>query len=314
MGSGVIFVFIIAMWAVYFVPRWLRRYEELSEARSVERFSRAMRILSRKDPTPDQRYVVMPRRPDEESEREPRRGRLRRLSPLRPVRALRRGLAARRDRLARRPASRPVRTATIVARRRRVVSALVLLLVVTVVLSLSPVAALPWWSPLVVVGLLLLDVVHLRMQARRRAELTRSRAAVRQRTRKRLRRFDSAERIVESRRAIAAERAAAHEAEEAAGRADAERREAAAAGWQPVPVPLPTYVSKPVAGRPAARTIDLTVPGAWTESAYSPASGPLVEEEPFDQQAYAGPPPPSRLEEPGDELEAIIDRRPAVGD
>ena len=63
MGSGLIYALLIGMWAVYFIPRWLRRHEELSESRSIERFDRAMRILSRKEPTPDRRYVVMPPRP-----------------------------------------------------------------------------------------------------------------------------------------------------------------------------------------------------------------------------------------------------------
>jgi hypothetical protein len=33
--------------------------------------------------------------------------------------------------------------------------------------------------------------------------------------------------------------------------------------WEPVPVPLPTYVSAPRAPR-SVRIIDLTAPGAWT--------------------------------------------------
>ena len=53
------------MWAAYFIPRWLRRHEELSESRSVEKFDHAMRILSRRESrSPDQRYVVMPPRPE----------------------------------------------------------------------------------------------------------------------------------------------------------------------------------------------------------------------------------------------------------
>ena len=62
-GSGIIYAVIIVMWAAYVVSRWLKRVEELSESRSVEKFDHAMRVLSRKDATPDQRQVVMPRRP-----------------------------------------------------------------------------------------------------------------------------------------------------------------------------------------------------------------------------------------------------------
>ena len=63
-GSGLIYAAIIVMWALYFIPRWLRRHEELSESRSVEKFEHSMRILSRREPTPDQRYIVMPPKPE----------------------------------------------------------------------------------------------------------------------------------------------------------------------------------------------------------------------------------------------------------
>ena len=72
-----IYAALLVGWGMYFVPRWVRRHEELSEARSVERFSRAMRILSRRPPTADQRYVVMPRREDHQP-----RARSRRVAPL----------------------------------------------------------------------------------------------------------------------------------------------------------------------------------------------------------------------------------------
>ena len=63
-GSGIIYAVLIGLWAAYFIPRWLRRHEELSESRSVEKFDHAMRILSRREPTPDKRYVVMPPKPE----------------------------------------------------------------------------------------------------------------------------------------------------------------------------------------------------------------------------------------------------------
>jgi len=63
-GSGLIYAAIIVMWALYFIPRWLRRHEELSESRSVEKFEHSMRVLSRREPTADQRYIVMPPKPE----------------------------------------------------------------------------------------------------------------------------------------------------------------------------------------------------------------------------------------------------------
>jgi hypothetical protein len=262
----VIYAALLVGWGMYFVPRWVRRHEELSEARSVERFARAMRILSRRAATPDQRYIVMPARADHQ------------------------------------PRARPRRVTPLAMRRRRILAGLVL---TTLVVSVAtPVTAIPWWVP---VGLLMVtvgDVVHLRIQARHQGDVTRTRASVRRRARLRLRRFDSVERIVAARQTLAqdraaalAERLAAEASAEASAREEAERLAAAAAGWQPVPVPLPTYVSKPKApDRPAAR--------------------PLTEQQPFDQtempplvEATAG----DEMSEL-DELDEIIERRRAVND
>src|SRR3954465_8907453 len=63
-GSSLIYVAIVAMWAGLLIPMWLRRHEQETEVRSVDRFSTAMRILSRRQaPPPDRRYLVMPQRP-----------------------------------------------------------------------------------------------------------------------------------------------------------------------------------------------------------------------------------------------------------
>src|SRR3954463_11690600 len=51
------------MWAVVLVPMWLRRHDANTESRSVDRFSTAMRVLSRRSSaSPDRRYVLMPKR------------------------------------------------------------------------------------------------------------------------------------------------------------------------------------------------------------------------------------------------------------
>src|SRR4051812_26587033 len=61
--SAVIYAAIVVMWAVVLVPMWLRRHDAATESRSAERFSTAMRTLSRRThATPGRRYVVMPRR------------------------------------------------------------------------------------------------------------------------------------------------------------------------------------------------------------------------------------------------------------
>ena len=105
------------------------------------------------------------------------------------------------------------------------------------------------------------DLVHLRVQVRRSREVNRTRKAVRQSVRSRLMRFDALDRLMTVRREMAEDRAADEARWAAAEEADrlereAEERRAAerAAGWQPVPVPLPTYVSKPMAPRRPRRS------------------------------------------------------------
>ena len=295
MGSGLIYALLIGMWAVYFIPRWLRRHEELSESRSIERFDRAMRILSRKDPTPDRRYVVMPPRPAEAA---------------RPAQST--GRTVRADRRA------PVggrRASSVAVRRRRVLAGL--LLATVLVAATSPLTPVPWWGALVGVAAVLGYLVHCRLQARTRHQVDRTRAAVRQRSRSRLMRFDAIERLMTVRRELAEERAAEQrrweeaEAAERAVREEEERRRAEVeAGWSPVPVPLPTYVSKPVAPRRAAAIeMDATeargsaeVPEPVVAAPAAPAASTAGLARLLDDAAAAE-----------DELDAIITRR-AVND
>ena len=248
-GSGVIYAFLVVGWAGYFIPRWLRRHDELSAARSVEKFDRAMHILSGRDPVPAQRSR------------------------------------------ARRPAVSPV-----AMRRRRVLAGL--LLATAVAVLLVPVTPVPWWAALLVLAVTATFVVHCRLQVRTSHEVSRTRAAVRKRSLSRLVRFDAIERLMTVRRELAEDRAAEEQRWLDAEQADRRERETelaceaeAADGWQPVPVPLPTYVNKPRAPRRA----------------------PTVE--PFDQHEQR--PPMSALLEDADEaegqLEAILSRR-AVND
>jgi hypothetical protein len=317
-GSGLIYAAIIVMWALYFIPRWLRRHEELSESRSVEKFEHSMRVLSRREPTADQRYIVMPPKPEPAA------------SPARSKASV--SSAPRSDRRSDEDSSSqaPRRSAkgrsSRTFRRRRVLVALVL--VTLAVAAATPFTLIPWWGPLVGVLVTVVDLAHLRVQERRRRELTRTRHAVRKRLRSRLRRVDSAERLNEARQLLADRRAAAEaerlEAELAARKAS--RRDAEhAAGWQPTPVPLPTYVTKPVAPR-AGRPIDLTKPGAWTEaqglSAGAMAPPATQPEEIFDQTSDAGTARAAQTRESTApsyddyvaELDEILDRRRAVND
>jgi hypothetical protein len=296
-GSGIIYAIIIGIWAAYFIPRWLKRHEELSESRSVEKFEHAMRILSRREATPDKRYVVMPPRPEAARSSLPARSRVpaQRSTPVR----------------------RRVGAAAI--RRRRILAGL--LLVSLLVGALTPVTAVPWWVPVLLLTITLADLVHLRVQVRRSREVSRTRKAVRKSVRSRLMRFDALDRLMTVRREMAEDRAAeearwaaAEEAMRVEREAEERRTAEQAAGWQPVPVPLPTYVSKPMAPR-RAPAIDLTKPGAWTEAQLP---GARVEESPFDQ-SDARPVAASMsalvedADDADDQLDAIIARR-AVND
>lgn len=50
--SSLIFLVIVAIWAAYLVQHWVRRREHVATARSVDRFSEAMRVLERRSPLP----------------------------------------------------------------------------------------------------------------------------------------------------------------------------------------------------------------------------------------------------------------------
>ena len=69
--SSLIFLVIIAIWAAYLLQHWIRRREHLATARSVDRFSDAMRVLERRTLLPQsdlsapqpRSYAVSPARP-----------------------------------------------------------------------------------------------------------------------------------------------------------------------------------------------------------------------------------------------------------
>src|SRR3954469_1432742 len=147
------------MWAGLLIPMWLRRHEQETEVRSVDRFSTAMRILSRRPtPPPDRRYLVMPQRPP---------------AATQPVADVPRAAAPRRAPQPKpaHPAARRSGRARLVARRRRLTLGLLGLTLFTFVLGLA--GALSWWWQVVVDLALVAYVVHLRAEARRAREFRR---------------------------------------------------------------------------------------------------------------------------------------------
>jgi hypothetical protein len=314
--SALIGLAIMGIWLVVLVPMWLNRHEADDASRSMDSFSTAMRVLSRRPAHSsrtsnrggDRRYVVMPRRDDwgvtVDNNPDAKIGR-------RP--------------LARRPVpatTSAVRQGRLIARRRRIM--LVVLSLVVVLAITAAIGVTSWWYELAV-GLAAAGfVIHLRNEAIRARDLRRRRAA-------RLARAAMVHEPLDEpafrRPAPAVPFVSDDEVlpplpVSAAGTENGSR-------WEPVPVPLPTYVSKPVVSRPAAmaraadvdatreQTIDLTRPGAWTDEQVDHRHLLLDETGSGRIAASAGAPPVRNgglYDQDEDELDLILQRRRAVGD
>src|SRR5258708_836152 len=48
-SSGIIYAVIVGAWAVYLVPMWLRREDELNRARQTQRYAAAIKVLANKE-------------------------------------------------------------------------------------------------------------------------------------------------------------------------------------------------------------------------------------------------------------------------
>lgn len=245
--SGVIFVVLALAWAVYLIPKALKHHDEVARTRSVDRSSPAARVLARREPVSARgsRLVVPSGRVDGDD---------RPATSARPADPR----AARAARMAAKVAAR---------RRRRILS--FLLLCTAVVTGLAAFAIVPWWSVAIPGGLVLVWLVLCRTQVRRardarwEADLA---DAIEQ------------EEAVRPRPAVRAEVPAVRNAqgfEEVAPEEDTIAipvavldavmvpTEDGGSLWDPLPVTLPTYVTKPKATR-TVRTIDLDEPGSWT--------------------------------------------------
>lgn len=226
--TGLIYVGIIAVWAVVLVPAWLRRHDHLDPERSVDRFSRSMRTLAQR---PNVLGIPLPERDagngviDEE--------------PVPEVfRVSRPDLAGASSRLTGVAAGAGARVrSTSAATRRRVVLGVLLgglgavagLVVAGVLLPIA----------LAVPALLILGFLGL---ARHQVRAARS---------SRVARSSSVAPVRPPQATVTARRA-----------------DTAAAGgtWEARPTPLPSYVTAPAASE-FPRVIDTATPGAWTAAA-----------------------------------------------
>src|SRR3954453_21250238 len=206
------------MWAVVLVPMWLRRHDAATESRSVDRFSTAMRTLSRRTTSgPGRRYVVMPRR-SEAGVSGQWSGAAAPPAPAAPAKA-------------RAPRTRTRARTSLVARRRRLMLGLLGLTFFTMLLA--AVGVISWPLQIVFDVILIAFCIHLRAQVKRTAAVAhqRSRRAAVSPTPRRP--------APGARPRPAASTAMVEEPLEATG-TDADT-------WEPVPVPRPTYTLKPPA-------------------------------------------------------------------
>jgi hypothetical protein len=283
--SAVIYAAIVVMWAVVLVPMWLRRHDAATESRSVDRFSTAMRTLSRRTTSgPGRRYVVMPRRSEGGVSVHVSGAAV---PAERPAPTPRPAVARRAPRVSRSKAS-------LVARRRRLFLGLLVVTFLTMVLAMA--GALSWVLQLLVDVALVGFAVHLRAQARRTAvSRQRRRPPVAPSTRRPPARPAAP---AAQRSAIPATAARVEEPLAATGTVDEDT-------WEPVQVPRPTYTLKPPA--------PVEVP--------SDVIDPLRDTDPYNSMAidYDEIPPgaeviASEQTEIETDLDEILERRWAVND
>jgi hypothetical protein len=155
--SSLVFLVLIAIWAAYLLQHWVRRREYLATARSVDRFSAAMRVLERRNPLPEldltaprpRSYAISPARPSRPEVVVKRAQSPQSYVPMEPS-----------------PVVRPTRLfhflAGMSARRLRGLSLLASLALVFLVCALAAFSVLSGWSVLVVLTMLAADVTWLR--------------------------------------------------------------------------------------------------------------------------------------------------------
>ncbi|MFD5324673.1 gephyrin-like molybdotransferase receptor GlpR [Streptomyces sp. NPDC127092] len=367
-SSGLIYAVIVGAWAAYLVPMWLRRQDELNEARPTERFSTAIRLLSGRAGM-ERRYARELRDrdraadhaapdvdPDAETEQlssvdvrgfcapaartearmevpDPAQASAPAQAPPQasaPAQAQAQAQAqgqgqgqaqakASAQASASAPAAKPqasarragaaapgagaaaerARRTKVLARRRR--TTVILFLAFTLGAVVAAVGGLAFlWAPGIPAVLLSAYIVYLRAQERRRFVYVMDRRNAEA----------AAARLRESRRPAPtpepepaqdrpaepsvspqeADRRALVEQTDHAEWVDQQRERGPARGdsWDPVPVPLPTYVTAPVAPR-ASGGVDITDPETWSSARSSTAADPVPAPAPAPRQRTTPP-------------------------
>jgi len=255
--SGLIFVALAIAWAAYLIPKALRHHDEVVQGRSVDRFSQSMRVLARREPVSARMARLVVA---------PARAAGAAVAPTRPSEV---GLSPEVRYAAHRlAASRATR------RRRRVVS--ILLIALVAVVAVCATGRIAWAYVAIPAALLVAWLVACRLMVKKeRAWLP----AVRT--------YPADLDLVEGVESAPTGSVAPITPVDAA---------AAEGLWDPVPVTLPTYVSKPPARR-SVRTIDLDSTGVWTSGRSESDSALAREAEAADRVRRRS----TRKATPGDE-------------
>lgn len=274
MGNGLIFAFVVALWAAYFVPLALRRYDEATKAATVEKLSALARVVRRpitrsEDDSQeaevledsDSRATTDDRAPEVVSKAEKEESATVQVTP--------------------RP--RITREASRIAAQRRRRTLLTLLAGLAITVGLAVASIVPWWGVAVPVTLIVAWLVACRLMVRSELGLNQKFDAPTQRRRllipggreKETRGTAADEEVtvvlsgqiedVEPHRKNVMEVAEleADALEEKLQIAVPVSSQTGEALWDPLPVTLPTYLTKPRAGR-TVRTIQLGEPGSWS--------------------------------------------------
>jgi len=264
-GTGLIVAFVVAIWAAYFVPLVLRRYDEASTSSSLEDLSPLSRRI---------------KRPTTESEKAP--------APE-PTPDVEEPTSETDTDGASSPRPRVTRSAARLAARRRRRTLLTLLTATAIVGGVVAFRVVPVWSIAIPVGLVLAWLVACRVQVRheRGAAPGRVKTSTKTKKSKKSKKSKSKSKKAWSTSRVDDEEATVvvsgqiedvnpgrqHVMESTPLESDALDEQLVIAApsfattgelvWDPLPVTVPTYVTKPRAGR-TVRTIDFAQPGVWT--------------------------------------------------
>jgi len=273
--SALIFVALAVAWAVYLIPKALRHHEEDAARRSVDSFSDRMRVLARREAVSASRaeLVVGSRTAKVEADAtdatDATQAEAAEVEEAvveaveESVEVVEEVAVGSEEVVERETAERPARAplpvrlrraaaARAARRRRRVLGTLLLITLAVVGLAAASVVAWPYVG--VPVAFVAAWLVACRLMVRKEHAAAPARRRRRTLADAVIAEEDAAAEVVDEADDETSETAAV----EASGEPDP-----TPGGWDPVPVTLPTYVTKAPAGR-TVRTIDLDSTGVWS--------------------------------------------------